>query len=135
MGAHVSKTYTSRTQRGLKPFSSVSKEIKKANRKDKDLFKSIAASSLYKRENLKDHKLVKKWLIEKAMTNLAYNTFKTYHGKIQWSKIVQSIKTDKPLSEATPANEKNVVIDYSKVGEVRIRTSEVEKYSKYLADR
>lgn len=135
MGAHVSKTYTSRTQRGLKPFSSVSKEIKKANRKDKDLFKSIAASSLYKRENLKDRKLVKKWLIEKAMTNLAYSIFKTYRGKIQWSKIVQSIKTDKPLSEATPANEKNAVIDYSKAGEIRIRISEVEKYSKYLADR
>ena len=135
MGAHVSKEYTSRTQRGLKALSSVSKKTKKAARRNKDLFKSIAASSEYKRENLKDHKLVKKWLIEKAMTSLAYNMFKTYHGEIEWSKIVQSIKTDRPLSEPTPSNNKNINIDYSRAGEIRIRTSEIEKYSKYLADR
>ena len=133
--AHVTKQYTSRKQRGLTPLVSVSKRIKKMNKQDKDLFKSMFASCEYKRENQKDRKLVKKWQIEKAMMAIAYNMFKSYQGKVEWSKIVQSIKTEQPLSEKTPSNTKNVAIDYSKIGNLRIRTSEIEKYSKYLAEK
>lgn len=68
------------------------------------------------------------------MTKLACDIFKTYCGKIQWSKIVQSIKTDKLLVEPIPTNEKNTVIDYSKIGEIRIHKADIEKYTKYLTD-
>lgn len=134
MGAHTSKTYTSRTQRGLKALSSVSKKIKKAARKEKDLFKSLSASSQYKRENLKDRKLVKKWKIEEIMTNIAESIYKQYQGKIEWSKIVQSLKTDHPLNDKLPEKNKDVSISYKDIRYVRINTKDIEKYSRYLTD-
>ena len=133
--AHVTKSYTSRKQRGLTPLVSVSKRVKKMNKQNKDLFKSMFASAEYKRENQKDRKLVKKWQIERILTNLAASTYKTYGGKVEWSKIVQSIKTDRALTITSSSNDKNHQIDYSKIGEVKIKTNEIEKYAKYLAER
>ncbi len=133
--AHVSKTYTSRTQRGLKPLTSVSKKIKKANRREKDMFKSISASSEYKRENLKDRKLVKKWRIEEIMTNIAEGIYRQYQGKINWAKIVQSLKTDHPIDDKIPEKNRDLVLSYKGNRQIKIRTSEIEKYSKYLIEK
>lgn len=129
--AHVAKTYTSRQQRGLTPLRSVSKKIKRWNRQNKDLFKSMVASSIYKRENLKDRKLVKKWQIESVMTAIAMDMYKTYCGKISWGRIVQALKTGFSITDK-PSSDKKDNLDYSFIGTIKIRTSEIEKYSKFL---
>ena len=69
------------------------------------------------------------------MTNIAEGIYRQYQGKIDWAKIVQSLKTDHPIDDKIPEKNRDLVLSYKGNRQIKIRTNEIEKYSKYLIEK
>lgn len=122
----------SRASRGLNKIPSVGKKTWRILRAVHDL--PSADAMVARQMKIFDQKgskqLIKKWTIEKTLTQRALDIYRKNEGKVLWSQVVHAIKSGvnfEPKSKVfkTSRNEYPMY-------EVKIKTSEIEKYNQLL---
>lgn len=122
----------SRASRGLSKIPSVGQKTKRILRAYHDL---PSADALVARQmKIYDQKgskqLIKKWTIEKTLTQRALEIYRKNEGKVLWSQIVQAIKTgvNFEVGNKVYKHSRNEFPSF----EVKIKVSEIEKYNQLL---
>ena len=121
-----------RESRGLNKIPNISKKnwrILKANR-GLQIVESMIARQMKIFDQKGSKQLIKKWTIEKTLTQKAIDIYRKNEGKILWSQVVHALKTGSNLDAG------NKVYKQSRnehpLFEVKIKTSEIEKYNQLL---
>lgn len=124
----------SRASRGLNKIPSVGKKTWRILRAVHDL--PSADAMVARQMKIFDQKgskqLIKKWTIEKALTQKALDIYRKNEDKVLWSQVVHAVKSGTMFEIGNKVYKKSR--NEYPMFEVKIKTSEIEKYNQLLKD-
>lgn len=122
----------SRASRGLNKIPSIGKKTWRILRASRDLpsAEAVVARQMKIFDQKGSKQLVKKWTIEKTLTQKALDIYRKNEGKVLWSQVVHAIKSGVNFELGNKVYKKSR--NEYPIFEVKIKTSEIEKYNQLL---